>query len=177
MPPSAAPEWLRVGWSLETIATSAPASCASIAARMPAQPAPITSTSCFASTAKDATESAAHRRAGPVLGEGPPSPNTPVPLLGLCADRVRRRAVRIRREVRHRDEPPGAESDRPRLDHDDAAAGVPDRAAATDGDLRRRAAGGRRDLEVVSCDRNRRSGDDLLAGQSTLGAGRSFDET
>jgi len=50
MPPSAAPEWLRVGWSLETIATSAPASCASMAARMPAQPAPMTSTSCLAST-------------------------------------------------------------------------------------------------------------------------------
>ena len=38
MPPSAAPEWLRVGWSFETIATSAPASWASIAARIPAQP-------------------------------------------------------------------------------------------------------------------------------------------
>src|SRR5262245_64637071 len=49
MPPSAAPEWLRVGWSLEIIATSAPASCASMAARMPAQPAPITSTSWVAS--------------------------------------------------------------------------------------------------------------------------------
>ena len=41
IPPSAAPEWLRVGWSFETSATSAPASNASIAARMPAQPAPI----------------------------------------------------------------------------------------------------------------------------------------
>src|SRR3712207_6299773 len=56
MPPSAAPEWLRVGWSLETTATSAPASNASIAPRMPAQPAPTTSTSCLASTAEDATE-------------------------------------------------------------------------------------------------------------------------
>src|SRR4051794_21791411 len=46
MPPSAAPECERVGWSFEIIATSAPASCASIAARMPAQPAPTTSTSC-----------------------------------------------------------------------------------------------------------------------------------
>ena len=46
MPPSAAPEWLRVGWSFETIATSAPASCAAMAARIPAQPAPMTSTSC-----------------------------------------------------------------------------------------------------------------------------------
>src|SRR3712207_3163609 len=56
MPPSAAPEWLRVGWSFEIIATSAPASCAAIAARIPAQPAPTTRTSCFASTAKDPTE-------------------------------------------------------------------------------------------------------------------------
>jgi hypothetical protein len=43
--PSAAPEWLRTGWIFETIATSAPASKASIAARMPAQPAPTTTTS------------------------------------------------------------------------------------------------------------------------------------
>src|SRR5919206_4709321 len=46
MPPSAAPEWLRVGCSFEIIATSAPASCAAMAARMPAQPAPTTRTSC-----------------------------------------------------------------------------------------------------------------------------------
>src|SRR2546430_4092869 len=57
MPPSAAPEWLRTGWIFETSATSAPASCASIAARMPAQPAPATRTSCFASTRKEAIES------------------------------------------------------------------------------------------------------------------------
>src|SRR3954454_23296210 len=50
MPPSAAPECERVGWIFEIIATSAPASKASIAARMPAQPAPTTSTSCFAIT-------------------------------------------------------------------------------------------------------------------------------
>ena len=54
IPPSAAPEWLRVGWSLETIATSAPASCASIAARIPAQPAPTTRTSCVFSTSEEA---------------------------------------------------------------------------------------------------------------------------
>src|SRR3954447_9694990 len=46
MPPSAEPEWERVGCSLETIATSAPARLASIAARMPARPAPTTTTSC-----------------------------------------------------------------------------------------------------------------------------------
>src|SRR5689334_11604778 len=45
IPPSAAPEWLRVGWSFEMTATFAPWSCASMAARMPAQPAPTTSTS------------------------------------------------------------------------------------------------------------------------------------
>src|SRR5262249_30145088 len=54
MPPSAAPEWLRTGWILERSATSAPASKASIAARMPAQPAPTISTSCLASTCSDA---------------------------------------------------------------------------------------------------------------------------
>ena len=50
IPPSAAPEWLRTGWIFEMTATSAPTSNASIAARMPAQPAPTTSTSYFAST-------------------------------------------------------------------------------------------------------------------------------
>src|SRR6187549_1563079 len=50
MPPSAAPEWLRTGWIFEMTATSAPMSNASIAARMPAQPAPTTTTSYFAST-------------------------------------------------------------------------------------------------------------------------------
>src|SRR3954471_368307 len=45
MPPSAAPECERVGWSFETMATFAPASCASIAARIPAIPAPTTRTS------------------------------------------------------------------------------------------------------------------------------------
>src|SRR5688500_7329143 len=69
MPPSAAPEWLRVGCSLETMATSAPASWASIAARMPAQPAPITSTSCFASTAVDATRKARLRASDSRAGQ------------------------------------------------------------------------------------------------------------
>src|SRR5205814_8220907 len=56
MPPSAAPEWLRTGWILDRSATSAPASKASIAARIPAQPAPTISTSCLASTCSDAIE-------------------------------------------------------------------------------------------------------------------------
>ena len=46
MPPSAAPEWLRVGCSLETTPTSAPYRVASMAARIPARPAPTTTTSC-----------------------------------------------------------------------------------------------------------------------------------
>src|SRR3954454_8271862 len=57
MPPSAAPECERVGWSFEMIATSAPASCAAMAARIPAQPPPITSTSCSPITSDDASES------------------------------------------------------------------------------------------------------------------------
>src|SRR6266536_6338292 len=56
MPPSAAPEWLRTGWIFEISATSAPASNASMAARIPAQPAPTTRTSCFASTTSEATQ-------------------------------------------------------------------------------------------------------------------------
>src|SRR6478609_5527051 len=58
MPPSAAPEWLRVGWSFEMTATSAPASYASIAARIPAQPAPTTRTSWVASTRAEASGTA-----------------------------------------------------------------------------------------------------------------------
>src|SRR3954468_24474132 len=57
MPPSAAPEWLRTGWIFESRATSAPASNASIAERMPAQPAPTMRTSCLASTTEEASES------------------------------------------------------------------------------------------------------------------------
>src|SRR5690348_17068116 len=56
MPPSAAPEWLRTGWIFEMSATSAPTSCASMAARMPAQPAPTTNTSCSASTFRNLPE-------------------------------------------------------------------------------------------------------------------------
>src|SRR4029079_2790925 len=55
MPPSPAPACDRVGCSFEIIATSAPASNASMAARMPAQPAPTTRTSCSPITFSDAT--------------------------------------------------------------------------------------------------------------------------
>ena len=44
------------GWIFESSATSAPASNASIAARMPAQPAPTMRTSCLASTTEEAIE-------------------------------------------------------------------------------------------------------------------------
>jgi len=47
IPPWAAPEWLRTGCILETIATSAPKLAASTAARMPASPPPITTMSCL----------------------------------------------------------------------------------------------------------------------------------
>src|SRR5260221_13374068 len=62
MPPSAAPEWLRVGCSLEMPPTFAPASYASMAARMPAQPAPTTRTSCVASTRRTLPKHLAARR-------------------------------------------------------------------------------------------------------------------
>src|SRR5512143_1376472 len=76
MPPSAAPEWLRVGCSFETMATSAPASNAAMAARMPAQPAPTTRTSCVPSI-----------RAEPIGKPGPgasdPRPGRPDVLVGV----------------------------------------------------------------------------------------------
>src|SRR5215208_1579271 len=45
MPPAAATECERTGWTLDTIATDAPPSAAASAARCPARPAPSTSTS------------------------------------------------------------------------------------------------------------------------------------
>src|SRR5437764_14670647 len=46
MPPCAAFECDRTGWTLERMATDAPSAAADRAARWPARPAPITSTSC-----------------------------------------------------------------------------------------------------------------------------------
>src|ERR1022692_4792309 len=46
MPPAAATEWERTGWTLLTIATLEPACAAARAARWPARPAPMMSTSC-----------------------------------------------------------------------------------------------------------------------------------
>src|SRR5258705_7414302 len=47
MPPWAAFECERTGWTFERIPTDAPASAAASAARCPASPAPMTSTSCW----------------------------------------------------------------------------------------------------------------------------------
>src|SRR5215216_127772 len=46
MPPAAATECERTGWTLDRIATVAPASAAARAARWPARPAPMMRTSC-----------------------------------------------------------------------------------------------------------------------------------
>src|ERR1700729_4051065 len=46
MPPAAATEWERTGWTLLRIATLEPASAAASAARWPARPAPMINTSC-----------------------------------------------------------------------------------------------------------------------------------
>src|SRR4051812_49115527 len=81
MPPSAAPEWLRVGWSFEMTATSAPASYASIAARMPAQPAPTTRTSWVASTRAEASATAGVAAASG--GNGLDDPQRPVAAVDL----------------------------------------------------------------------------------------------
>src|SRR3954468_6547126 len=46
MPPAAATECERTGWTLLMIATDAPSSAAAVAARWPARPAPMIRTSC-----------------------------------------------------------------------------------------------------------------------------------
>src|SRR3954447_20082820 len=47
IPPWAAFEWERTGWTLEMIPTDEPSSAAARAARCPARPAPMTRTSCW----------------------------------------------------------------------------------------------------------------------------------
>ena len=111
MPPSAAPECERVGWIFEIIATSAPASKASIAARIPAQPAPTTSTSCFAITWNDASgkgkrADARRNRAlrGPSRAAADASSTRPTLSEGDASRlrRRRRRVLRLARGSRHR---------------------------------------------------------------------------
>src|SRR4051794_1294953 len=53
MPPCAALECERTGWTFETIPTDTPCSAAASAARCPASPAPITSTSCLGISTRD----------------------------------------------------------------------------------------------------------------------------
>src|SRR5687767_6761979 len=74
MPPCAALECERTGWTLEMMPTDAPASAALSAARWPARPAPMTRTSC-SGTARDSMQSAAGlpgRRSGARLLERAP---------------------------------------------------------------------------------------------------------
>ena len=53
MPPAAAFEWERTGWTLLMMATVAPASAAARAARWPASPAPMIRTSCAGMVRED----------------------------------------------------------------------------------------------------------------------------
>src|SRR5215218_3507137 len=66
-------------------ATSAPASCASMAARMPAQPAPTTSTSCIASTGADAIGSPRGGGGNPAVVPAQSSPKVAVGMLPAVA--------------------------------------------------------------------------------------------
>src|SRR5829696_1643624 len=166
MPPSAAPEWLRVGWSLETIATSAPASWASMAARMPAQPAPITSTSCLASTSKEATESVAPRRIR-TDGAGWPPPAPSLPLRRVGADCVRRHRGVVLRLVEDRGRPARPTCGRSRLDHEARDGRVGDGGAASDRQLPCRAIRSRRQ-SLATRHYDGGAYDDLVAVERTI---------
>src|SRR5215211_7868766 len=64
IPPWAAFECERTGWTLDTIPTETPCSAAASAARCPASPAPITSTSCLGMDARSYIEVTAVRPVG-----------------------------------------------------------------------------------------------------------------
>src|SRR3954467_5153159 len=64
MPPAAATECERTGWTLDMMATVAPASAAASAARCPASPAPMISTS-WEGMGRDLIRREAAGRAGP----------------------------------------------------------------------------------------------------------------
>src|SRR4051812_2268856 len=110
MPPSAAPEWLRVGCSFEIIATSAPASKAAMAARIPAQPAPTTRTSCSPITSSDATSSREGLASEARPGRGEPRVVEPLeivpehlcelPRLRVVARRSAPRRARVEQKAR-----------------------------------------------------------------------------
>ena len=62
MPPAAALECERTGWTLDMIATVAPSRAAARAARWPARPAPMIRTSCAGMTAESMTLERGERR-------------------------------------------------------------------------------------------------------------------
>src|ERR687888_445551 len=67
MPPWAAFECERTGWTLETIPTETPSSAAASAARCPARPAPMTRTSCVGIRVRFYVAGAVARRARGLL--------------------------------------------------------------------------------------------------------------
>ena len=105
MPPWAAPEWLRTGWTFVTSATSAPASCAAMAARIPARPAPTTTTS-WLSTLGNPPARRPSRTEG--LPDGHPgSPGTSAPPRGGMMPRELRRGPDPARHPRRPGRPRG----------------------------------------------------------------------
>src|SRR5689334_17842965 len=70
MPPAAATEWERTGWTLEMIATDAPVCAAARAARWPARPAPMIRTS-WDGTSSDSIYARCRPRPRPWTGRSP----------------------------------------------------------------------------------------------------------
>src|SRR5215213_7581064 len=89
MPPAAALEWERTGWTLLMMATDDPAPAAAIAARWPASPAPMMSTSCAGMAGESISRTA---RVGVWLSRVS---------VALCHATLRRARLR-RRALRHR---------------------------------------------------------------------------
>ncbi len=93
IPPCAALECERTGWTLERMPTDTPSSAAARAARMPARPAPITRTSCWGirssggvRTSGAAARSSCRQRGGGQSTAATPGDGTPVCLRhGLSA--------------------------------------------------------------------------------------------
>src|SRR5947209_1755534 len=92
MPPCAAFECERTGWTFDMIATETPSSAAARAARWPARPAPITRTSCEGKAAAMLLE----RLRGPLLHQVGPQG---APYLVRGHDPAQH-AVRVNREQR-----------------------------------------------------------------------------
>src|SRR5215217_7521989 len=115
---------------------------------MPAQPAPITSTSCLASTSKEATESVAPRSARTDgAGGPPPAPSLP-PLRRVGADCVWRHGVVRPLVVVDGDVPARAVRIRIRLRDVDLQIRVADIDTTADGELAGRTCDRRRAVEV-----------------------------